>query len=36
MLMEQSETDDLEMALALAKHGAIASENDQDRNDALY
>ena len=36
MLLEQSETDDPEMTLALIKHGAIVSEKDQDGNDALY
>ncbi len=36
ILLEQSETDDPEMTLALIKHGAIVSEKDQDGNDALY
>jgi ankyrin repeat protein len=36
MLLEQSETDDPEMTLALIKHGAIVSEKAQDGTDALY
>ena len=36
MLLEQSETDDPEMTLALIKHGAIVSEKNQDGTDALY
>lgn len=36
MLLEQSETDDPEMTLALIKHGAIVSEKNEDGTDALY
>ncbi|MGH2563538.1 MAG: ankyrin repeat domain-containing protein [Ginsengibacter sp.] len=36
MLLEQSETDDSEMTLALIRHGAIVSEKAQDGTDALY
>ena len=36
MLLEQSETDDPEMTLALIKHGANVSEKAQDGTDALY
>ena len=36
MLLEQSETDDPEMTLALIKHGAIVSEKAPDGTDALY
>ncbi len=36
MLLEQSETDDPEMTLALIKRGAVVSEKDQDGNDALF
>jgi len=36
MLLQQSETDDPEMTLALIKHGAIVSEKAQDGTDALY
>jgi uncharacterized protein len=36
MLLEQSETDDPELTLALIKHGAIVSEKAPDGTDALY
>ncbi len=36
MLLEQSETDDPEMTLALIKHGANVTEKAQDGTDALY
>ena len=36
ILLEQSETDDPEMTLALIKHGAIVTEKTQDGTDALY
>ena len=36
MLLEQSETDDPEMTLALIKHGAVVSEKAPDGTDALY
>lgn len=36
MLLEQSETDDPEMTLALIKHGAVTSEKAPDGTDALY
>ena len=36
MLLEESENDDAEMALALIKHGARASEVAPDGTDALY
>lgn len=36
MLLEQSETDDPEMTMALIKHGAVVSEKAPDGNDALY
>ena len=36
MLLEQSETDDPELTLALIKHGAIVSEKAIDGTDALY
>jgi len=36
MLLEQSETDDPDMTLALITHGAIVSEKAQDGTDALY
>ncbi len=36
MLLEQSETDDPEMTLALIKHGAVVSKKAQDGTDALY
>jgi len=36
MLLEQSETDDPEMTLALIKHGAVVSQKEQDGEDALF
>ena len=36
MLLEQSETDDPEMTLALIKHGGNVTEKAQDGTDALY
>jgi ankyrin repeat protein len=36
MLLEQSETDDPEMTLALIKHGAVVSQKAPDGTDALY
>ncbi len=36
MLLQQSETDDPEMTLALIHHGAIISEKATDGSDALY
>jgi ankyrin repeat protein len=36
ILLEQSETDDPDMTLALIQHGAVVSEKAQDGTDALY
>lgn len=36
ILLEQSETDDPEITLALIKHGAFVSQKAQDGTDALY
>lgn len=36
MLLQQSETDDPEMTLALIKYGAVVSQKAQDGTDALY